>query len=65
MLMIKTFTSTDSVNHAPQQPSLTDPDLLEPADATYYESIKPELNRLVKDPSNETIEKILSYSRTM
>ncbi|TDO23330.1 hypothetical protein [Pedobacter duraquae] len=65
MLMIKTFTSPDSVNHAQQQPDLSDPDLLEPADALYYESIKPELNKLVKDPSDETILKILSYSRTM
>jgi len=65
MLMIKTFTSPDSVNHVPQQPDLSDPNLLEPADALYYESIKPELNKLVKEPSDETISKILSYSRTM
>lgn len=63
--MIKTFTSTNSVNHCTEQPGLSDPDLLESIDATYYESIKPEMDKLVRDPSDETIAKILSYSKTM
>jgi hypothetical protein len=61
--MIKTFTSTTRVNYLHQQPASFDFELPEDSVSGFYDSIKPELNKLVKDPSDETIEKILAYSR--
>lgn len=60
--MVKTSTPLHSVN------------LSEPATATdavapvrteedvFYEDIKPQLNQLVKEPSQETIDRILAYA---
>lgn len=30
---------------------------------SFYQTIKPELNKLVKNPSQETIDKILAYAK--
>lgn len=32
-------------------------------DMMFYDHIRPQLDRLTKNPSDETIEKILAYSR--
>ncbi|MDQ7948906.1 MAG: hypothetical protein REI78_15440 [Pedobacter sp.] len=35
----------------------------EQQDELFYQSIKPQLNELIKSPSDETIQKILAYSK--
>jgi hypothetical protein len=60
--MITTFTSTSRVNSLHQQPELPEFELTEEATSSFYDSIKPELNKLIKDPTAETIKKILAYS---
>jgi hypothetical protein len=62
MLMITTFTSTNSVNYLHQQPDLCNSELTDESASSFYESLKPELNKLVLDPSEESIRKILAYS---
>lgn len=64
MLMIKTFTSNSSVNHLHQQPESCDSELTEESVFGFYESMKPELNKLIRDPSEEVIQRILAYSQT-
>jgi len=63
MLMIKTFTSNSSVNHLHQQPESCDSELTEESVSGFYESLKPELNKLIRNPSEEAIQRILAYSQ--
>jgi hypothetical protein len=37
-------------------------DELDPQDQIFYNSIKPQLDELIKDPSDKIINKILAYS---
>jgi hypothetical protein len=60
--MIKTFTSTTGVNHLHQRPEPSDFELTEEAISSFYDNLKPELDKLRRDPSNETIDRILAYS---
>jgi hypothetical protein len=60
--MIKTFTSTNRVSYLHQQPEHFDSELTEDSVSSFYDTIKPELNKLIRDPSEETIERILAYS---
>jgi hypothetical protein len=62
MLMITTFTSTNSVNHLHQQSEPPNSELMDESVSSFYESLKPELNKLIRDPSDESIQKILAYS---
>ncbi|RZK80278.1 MAG: hypothetical protein EOO92_07935 [Pedobacter sp.] len=60
--MIETFTSVNHLNYEqPKSESMTD---LDTADLLFYNNLKPELDALSKNPSEETISKILAYSRT-
>jgi len=61
--MIKTFTSNSSVNHLHQQPESCDSELIEESVSAFYESLKPELNKLIRNPSEEAIQRILAYSQ--
>lgn len=64
MLMITTFTSTNCVNHLHQQPESCDFELTEDSVSAFYESLKPELNKLIRNPSEDAIQRILAYSQS-
>ena len=61
--MTKTSTTKNAVtsNHS----DLVDQtiDEAEQQNINFYNNIKPRLNKLVKNPSEETIEKILAYAK--
>jgi hypothetical protein len=61
--MTKTFTPENPTNFAEEQSIPTVSDETEQQNELFYNSIKPQLNQLIKDPSDETINKILAYSR--
>lgn len=52
--MIKTSTKTKSSIQSPEGSK---------KESGFYDSIKPKLNALIKQPSEETIESILEYSK--
>ncbi len=57
--MTKTFTQTNFKN-------LSKPESLEQSnmpDQNFYEVIKPQLNKLYRNPSDETIAKILNHAK--
>ncbi len=64
MLMITTFTSTNCVNILHQPQETFNSDQMDDSDVNIYESLKPELDKLYCTPSDETINRILAYSRT-
>lgn len=57
--MIKTSTSHDSVNNTASQMS----ELAKNQDELFYNSIRSQLDELIKEPSEESIQKILDYSK--
>lgn len=59
--MIETFTSTDNLNYPQHEQENADD--VDGVDAVFYENIKSQLNVLKKDPSDDSIAKILAYSR--
>jgi len=59
--MIETFTSTNNLNY-PQHEHENAEDV-EGLDSVFYENITSQLNMLKKNPSDESIAKILAYSR--
>jgi formate-dependent nitrite reductase cytochrome c552 subunit len=59
--MMKTFTSINNLDHS--QHNQENSDKVEMKDAMFYESIKSQLDMLKRDPSEESISKILAYSR--
>ena len=61
--MTKTFTPTENANCLPENPEKMFYEILEESELMFYNSIKPQLDQLSKNPSEETIEKILAYSR--
>lgn len=62
--MVKTSTSPNSVNFSSPVPAEQAVEQANHQDEMFYNSIKPQLDQLIKDPSNETIEKILAYAKT-
>ncbi len=60
--MTKTSTSTNLASSPSAQPVLPPVNEAEQQDELFYNSIKLQLNELVKNPSDETINKILAYS---
>lgn len=62
--MVKTSTSLNSVNYASPVPADEAVEQANNHDEMFYDSIKPQLDQLIKDPSDETIEKILAYAKT-
>lgn len=64
MLMITTFTSTNCVNILHQSQETCKSDHMDDSDVNIYESIKPELDKLFYTPSDETVNRILAYSKT-
>ncbi len=59
--MIETSTPIDHINY--EQPKSESMETLDTADLRFYNSLKPGLDALIKDPSEDTISKILAYSR--
>lgn len=61
--MVKTSTSQHPVNLSNNAPTEMELEQTIPQDELFYKSIKPQLDQLVMNPSDETIEKILAYSK--
>ena len=61
--MTKTSTTTNLVS-SPSSPLEVTMDSAEQQDELLYNSIKTQLDELVKDPSDETIDRILAYSQS-
>ena len=61
--MIKTPTTKKNVNLPLTCPNLVNDMTLGPDLDAFYEQIKPDLDRLKRNPSAETINKILEFSR--
>jgi hypothetical protein len=61
--MTKTSTSTNTANAPIANPVEKAIDEADQADMLFYQSITPQLNELIKNPSDSTIEKILAYSK--
>jgi hypothetical protein len=61
--MMETSTSVNKLNYeqSKQQEMLVED--LEAHDVVFYENIKTQLDGLSRDPSDETVSKILAYSR--
>ncbi len=59
--MTETFTSINNLNY-PQHGQENTEDV-EGLDAVFYENIKSQLNMIKKDPSDESISRILAYSK--
>jgi hypothetical protein len=61
--MIETSTSIKKLNYEQSNQENMPVEDLDVCEISFYESIKSQLNSLSKDPSDETIEKILAYSK--
>ncbi|KQC02782.1 hypothetical protein [Pedobacter sp. Hv1] len=61
--MIKISTSLNTVNYQGQQSPDEAVEQATTEDKMFYNSIKPQLDKLIKNPSDETIEKILAFSK--
>ncbi|MFD0942139.1 hypothetical protein [Pedobacter boryungensis] len=61
--MTKTSTSTNFVNSLNTQLVEKVADETDQQDELFYNSIKSKLNELVKNPSDEVINRILAYSK--
>lgn len=61
--MTKTSTSNNLVSSPISTPVEITIDMAEQQDELFYNSIKTQLDELVKDPSDETIKRILAYSK--
>lgn len=57
--MIKTSTSTNQFNY---ERSMVE-SAIETSDLAFYQTLKPQLDALIRNPSEETISKILAYSK--
>ena len=62
--MVKTSTSLNSVNFSSAVPAEQAVEPTKNQDEMFYDSIKTQLDQLIKDPSDETIKKILAYANT-
>lgn len=61
--MIETSTSVNKLNYEQSKQEIMPAEDLDSCDLVFYNAIKPQLNSLSKNPSDETISKILAYSR--
>ncbi|WP_442588877.1 hypothetical protein ACSBL2_22850 [Pedobacter sp. AW31-3R] len=65
MLMITTSTPINNLNYLNQTPENLSNETFNDLDLMFYESLKPQLEQLHKNPEEETIRKILAYSRSL
>ena len=63
--MITTSTSISDLNHSNQQAENLSGESFNDLDLMFYESIKPQMDLLNKNPEDETISRILAYSRSL
>ena len=61
--MTKTSTPNDLVSSPSAQITQSATSEAEQQDELFYNSIKTRLNELIKNPSDETIDRILAYSK--
>jgi hypothetical protein len=64
MLMITTFTTTYKTHHFHTKSDQPNAELFEETDPFFYEALKKELDLLMKEPSDEVIDKIMAYAKT-
>lgn len=62
---METSTSVNKLNYSNPMQENSPADDFEANDLMFYENIKPQLDSLTRTPSDETISKILAYSRAM
>ncbi|WP_039867320.1 hypothetical protein [Pedobacter sp. BAL39] len=62
--MIETSTSLNQFNHLEQKQDNLGPETIMEIDMNFYEQISKQLDSLKMNPSDDTIEKILAYSRS-
>lgn len=62
--MMETFTSIDNLNYQQQKQENSTADETEGIDTMFYDHLKTPLNALKKDPADETIARILAYSKS-
>lgn len=62
-MIISSTPVTDRCLNQPAENS--DTEYFNEPDSAFYDNIKPQLDQLKKDPQEETIAKILAYSRTV
>ena len=63
--MVTTSTSISNLNHLDQQAENLSGQMLNDLDLMFYDSIKPQMDMLNKTPEDETISRILAYSRSL
>jgi len=64
--MLQTSTTDTEINLLPNgQISKTVVSALSPDDNAFYNSIKDELNKIARDPSQESIDTVLNYSKLL
>jgi len=63
--MVTTSTSISNLNHLDQQAENLSGQMLNDLDLMFYDSIKPQMDMLSKTPEDETISRILAYSRSL
>jgi len=62
--MTETSTSVNKLNYERSKQENMPAEDLDTCDLMFYNNIKSQLNSLSKNPSDETIEKILAYSKS-
>ncbi|WP_316780739.1 hypothetical protein [Pedobacter antarcticus] len=62
-MMISSTPVTNQCFNQPAENSNTE--FFNESDTAFYENIKPQLDQLKKDPQEETISKILAYSKSL
>ncbi len=65
MLMIETSTLFNQLNCEQSNQHALETQELQSNDLTFYNTIRGQLDNLKKEPSDETVAKILAYSRGM
>lgn len=61
--MMETFTSINKLNYLQPTQENQVPDAVVELDTAFYDHIRPQLDQLLKSPSDDSIQKILAYSR--
>jgi len=65
VLMMTTSTPINNPNYLNQNSESLSSETFNDLDLMFYENIKPQLNQLSRNPDEETIAKILAYSRSL
>lgn len=63
--MVTTSTSLTNMNYLNQNTENLSSEFFNDLDLMFYENIKPQLDLISKNPQEETISRILAYSRSL